>query len=125
MAEKYNKPPAPLDFKDAKKKLRDQQLVDNLEKFYKTASPPPEVYTPPEGAKEERAKYLDMFRESEAFDQELKVGVQAELDFMKDNRTTKDTTIHDFKMNYPVIHEEVEDEIEAREWFKDTGMTAK
>lgn len=125
MAEQYKKAPAPLDFKDAKGKLRDKEFVESLEKFYKTASPPPEVYEAPEGAAEERAKYLEMFKESEAFDQELKVAVKAELEFMKQNRTTKDTTIHDFKMNYPAIHEEIEDEIEAREWFKNTGMQSK
>jgi len=125
MSEKYNKPPAAVDFSGAKKSIRDQELVASLESFYKTASPPPETFDPPAGVAEERAKYLEMFKESEAFDQELKSGVKAELDFMKANRTTKDTTIHDFKMNYPAIHEEIEDEIEKREWFKDVGMAAK
>ena len=32
--------------------------------------------------------------------------------------------IHDFKMNYPAIHETIEDEIENREWFKDV-VTSK
>lgn len=125
MAEKYNKPPAAVDFSGAKKSIRDQELVESLEAFYKTASPPPETFEKPEGGDQERAKYMDMFKESEAFDQELKAGVKAELDFMRANRTTKDTTIHDFKMNYPAIHEEIEDEIENREWFKDVGMQAK
>lgn len=125
MSEKYSKPPTPIDFASAKSSIRDTALVDSLESFYKTASPPPEVFEKPEGADEERAKYLEMFKESEAFDQELKEGVKAELDFMKNNRTTKDTTIHDFKMNYPAIHETIEDEIENREWFKDVGLTAK
>jgi len=125
MADKYNKPPAAVDFAGAKKSIRDQDLVDTLEAFYKSASPPAEVFTAEEGVAEERAKYLDMFKESEAFDQELKEGVKAELDFMKANRTTKDTTIHDFKMNYPAIHEQIEDEIENREWFKDVGLQAK
>ena len=119
MAEKYNKPPTPVDFAGAKSSIRDTELVDSLEAFYKTASPPPEVFVKPEGVDEERAKLMEMFKESEAFDQELKEGVKAELDFMKANRTTKDTTIHDFKMNYPAIHETIEDEIENREWFKD------
>ena len=125
MSEKYSAPPEPVDFSAAKKNIRDQELVASLEAFYKTATPPPEVYTAPEGVEEERAKVLEMFKESEAFDQELKAGVKAELDFMKANRTTKDTTIHDFKMNYPGIHEEIEDEIENREWFKDVGLSAK
>jgi ATP synthase D chain, mitochondrial (ATP5H) len=125
MAEKYAAPPAPVDFSHAKKTIRDKVLVDNLEAFYKTASPKPEIFTQPPGVEEERKKVLAMFVESEAFDQELKVGVKAELDFMKGNRTTKDTTILDFKMNYPAIHETIEDEIERREWFKDVGMTAK
>lgn len=124
MAEKYNSPPAPVDFAGAKSSIRDTELVESLEAFYKTASPPPEVYEKPEGADEERAKNLELFKESEAFDKELKEGVKAELDFMKTNRTTKDTTIFDFKINYPAIHEEIEDEIERREWFKDI-MTAK
>ncbi|CAB9501037.1 ATP synthase D chain, mitochondrial (ATP5H) [Seminavis robusta] len=125
MADKYNKPPAPVDFSGAKSSIRDQELIAGLEDFYKTASPAPETYEPEPGVEEERKKVLAMFEESEAFDQELKESVKAELDFMKDNRTTKDTTIFDFKMNYPGIHEQIEDEIENREWFKDVGMTAK
>lgn len=125
MSEKYNKPPAPVDFASAKASIRDQELIASLEAFYKTASPPPEVYEAPEGVEEERAQVLEMFKESEAFDQELKEGVKAELEFMKANRTTLDTTIHDFKMNYPAIHEDIEDEIENREWFKDVGMAPK
>lgn len=125
MAEKYNKDPPPIDFAGAKKKIKDQGLVDEMEKFYKASSPPPETYTAPEGVAEERAKVLAMFQESDAFEAELKTAVKKELDFMKQNRTTRDTTVHDFKLNYPMVHEEIEDEIEAREWFKDTGMAAK
>jgi hypothetical protein len=54
--------------------------------------------------------------------QELLPVLEAELAFQKNNRTTSDTTVFDMKVNYPVIHEEIEDEIERREWFKDTGI---
>jgi hypothetical protein len=28
------------------------------------------------------------------------------------------------RVNYPLIHEEIEDELERREWFKDTGISS-
>ena len=46
--------------------------------------------------------------------------IQNEIEFSKNNRTTTETTVFDMKLNYPLIHEEIEDELERREWFKDT-----
>ena len=46
--------------------------------------------------------------------------IQNEIEFCKNNRTTTETTVFDMKLNYPLIHEEIEDELERREWFKDT-----
>ena len=39
---------------------------------------------------------------------------------MRKNKTSRDMSTNDMKEVYPDIAEEVEDEIERREWFKDT-----
>merc|ERR1719414_450700 len=122
MAEKYAQPPPPVDFASAKSKIKDAALVDALESFYKANKPPPETYTRPAVDEAEQAETLAIFEQSGAFDSELKAVVANEIEFMKENRTTKDTTIHDFKLNYPMVAEEIEDEIEKQEWFKDVGL---
>ena len=45
---------------------------------------------------------------------------EKELAFMKKNRLNREMSVSDMKEIYPDIAEEVEDEIERREWFKDT-----
>lgn len=44
---------------------------------------------------------------------------EAELEFMKANRTTRETSVSDVKEAYPDIAEETEKELEERKWFKD------
>jgi hypothetical protein len=122
--EKYQAPPAPLDFAAAKRKVRDQELVDALEAFYKSSQPPAETFQIPDGELEEAEINIAFLKELDALNKELMPVLQEEVDFQKKNRTTKDTTIFDMKVNYPLIHEEVEDELERREWFKDTGIGA-
>jgi len=45
---------------------------------------------------------------------------QEEIIFLRKNKTTREMSTSDMKEIYPDIAEEVEDEIEKREWFKDT-----
>lgn len=122
--EKYQKPPPPIDFASAKKKVRDQELVEALEKFYASSTPPAEVHSLSAEELEEMDQKLAYARELDALNKEFLPVLEAELEFQATNRTTMDTTILDMKLNYPLIHEEIEDELERREWFKDTGIGA-
>merc|ERR1712157_530692 len=106
MAEKYSAPPSPVDFASAKKSIRDTALVDNLEKFAKSFSPPAEIY---EWSEEDKAAKAQLIEDT-----------KKEILFMRNNRTTRDVSTSDMKEIYPDIAEEVEKEIENREWFKDT-----
>lgn len=122
MYEKYQSPPAPIDFGATKKTVRDKELVDMLESFYKSSTPPAETYSMPaeETAKsEETVAYL---KELDAVNKELLPVLEKEIAFYETTRTSADTTLFDMKLNYPLIHEEVEDELERREWFKDIGL---
>lgn len=119
MAEKYSAPPAPIDFAKHKTTVRDVSIVESLEAFYKTASPAAETY---EWSAEERADKLNQIEEAKgrlAFTQEMIEETEAELEFMKSNRTTRETTGTDIKEAYPDIAEETETELEERKWFKD------
>lgn len=120
--EKYKSPPGPIDFSAAKKSVRDKELVDSLEAFYKANKPPAETYEFPEEdlkGTEEKIAYLT---ELDALHKEFLPVLEKEIEFQMNNRTSKDTTMVDMQMNYPLIHEEIEDELERREWFKDTGI---
>jgi hypothetical protein len=120
--EKYQKPPPPVDFASAKKKVRDQELVEMLEKFYTSNTPPAEVHSLTPEELEDMEHKLAYARDLDALNKELLPVLEVELEFQVANRTTMETTIHDMKLNYPMIHEEIEDELERREWFKDTGI---
>jgi hypothetical protein len=120
--EKYRKPPPPIDFASAKKKVRDQALVDALQAFYASSAPPAEVHSLSPEELEDMDHKLAYLRELDALNKEFLPVLEAELEFQSNNRTTADTTIRDMKLNYPLIHEEIEDELERREWFKDTGI---
>ena len=120
--EKYQAPPAPVDFASAKKAVRDQELVDALESFYKVSQPPPETYEVPAAELAEADVKIAFLKEVDALNKEFLPVLEEEINFQKNNRTSKETTIFDMKLNYPLIHEEVEDELERREWFKDTGI---
>jgi hypothetical protein len=127
MYEKYQAPPAPIDFGATKKTVRDVALVDMLEAFYKTSQPPAEKYEmPPEEItdSEETIVYL---KELDKLNKELLPVIEKEIAFYETTRTNENTTMYDVKINYPLIHEEIEDELERREWFKDTpyGSSSK
>ena len=100
-------------------------MVDMLETFYKSASPAPEVYEWDQEDKDTKTKYFEQVKEQASVYAELKDDLQKEIEFQKSTRTTTDTTVYDLMCNNPTIHEEIEDEIERREWFKDIGLNAK
>ena len=120
--EKYQTPPAPVDFASAKKAVRDHELVDALESFYKASQPPAETYEVPAAELAEADVKIAFLEEVDALNKEFLPVLEEEINFQKNNRTSKETTIFDMKLNYPLIHEEVEDELERREWFKDVGL---
>ena len=120
LAEKYNAPPGPVDFSSAKSKVRDVELVDLLDSFYKANQPPPEVHTMPEADKKAAEETRAYVTELNALHQEMLPVLDAEIEFYETVRTSVDTTIHDMRCNFPAIHEEIEDQLERREWFKDT-----
>jgi hypothetical protein len=124
-ADKYKSAPAPVDFAGAKKTIRDQALVAELESFYKSAKVPAETYEWDAEDKAFKEQHLAQVKEQAAFYAELKADLAKEINFQKATRTTEDTTVYDLMCNNPTIHEEIEDEIENREWFKDIGLNAK
>jgi hypothetical protein len=120
LAEKYAAPPAPVDFTTAKKSIRDKTLVDALEKMYSSSTPPPETH---EWSAEDQATKAQQIEEAEGrmkFTQEMIEDTMKEIEFMKANRTTRETSGGDVLEAYPDVAEEVDREIENREWFKDT-----
>ena len=52
-----------------------------------------------------------------AFTQEMIDDTTREIAFLRVNKTTRDMSTNDMKEVYPDIAEEVEEEIENREWF--------
>merc|ERR1740117_183842 len=120
MAEKYAGPPAPPDFAAAKTLCRDELLVVQLENMYATSSPPPQTH---EWSADDRAHKATLIEEAKAelaFTQEMIDDTEREIEFLRAHRTTRDVSTNDMKEVYPDIAEEVETEIENREWFKDT-----
>jgi hypothetical protein len=120
MAEKFSTPPGPVDFKPYESSVRDAALVENLKSFYASTKPAPETY---EWAAEERADKMQQIEDAkdrQAFTLEMVDETEKELEFVKANRTTRETSGNDIKENYPNIAEETEKEIEERKWFKDT-----
>lgn len=120
MFNKYQKAPAPIDFSSAKKAVRDKELVDSLEAFYKASEPPAEVHVMPAEDKVKSDENIAYLTELNAFHKEFIPVIEKEIEFQQANRTSADTTLFDMQVNYPLIHEEIEDELERREWFKDT-----
>eukprot|EP00558_Chaetoceros_sp_UNC1202_P008666 CAMPEP_0197246766 /NCGR_PEP_ID=MMETSP1429-20130617/21932_1 /TAXON_ID=49237 /ORGANISM="Chaetoceros sp., Strain UNC1202" /LENGTH=168 /DNA_ID=CAMNT_0042707509 /DNA_START=27 /DNA_END=533 /DNA_ORIENTATION=+ len=119
MAEKYSAPPAKIDFVSHKSSVRDQSLVADLESFYGSNAPAAETY---EWSSEDQADKKTQMEEAKgrmAFTQEMIEEAEAELEFMKTNRTTRETSGSDIKEAYPDIAEETEKELEERRWFKD------
>jgi hypothetical protein len=120
MAEKYDAPPAAIDFSAAKASVRDKQLVDDLEKLFLAAKPPVESYEWSAEDKADKTAQIEEAKAALAFTQEMIDDTEREIAFMKDNRTTRETSATELAENYPDIAEEIEDEITRREWFKDT-----
>jgi hypothetical protein len=118
--EKYQKPPAAVDFTAAKKTVRDKELVNLLESFYKANEPPPDIHVMPVEEKTKSEENIAYLKELDSFHKAFIPVIEKEIDFQMNNRTTADTTLFDMQVNYPLIHEEIEDELERREWFKDT-----
>uniref|UniRef100_A0A7S2R087 ATP synthase subunit d, mitochondrial n=1 Tax=Eucampia antarctica TaxID=49252 RepID=A0A7S2R087_9STRA len=120
MAEKYSAAPATIDFASAKSAVRDSALVETLENLYNTNTPPAEVYEWSVEDKADKAQQIEDAKGRLAFTQEMIDESEKELAFMKSTKTTRDTSASDLKQNYPDLAEEIEKEIENREWFKDT-----
>lgn len=119
MADKYAAPPPAIDFGATKKVVRDKSLVDSLEKFYKASKPPPKTY---EWSAEDRAFAEQQIAEAksrEAFTAELIDDAEKEIAFLKANRTTRETSYTEMAEAYPDLADEVEAELDNREWFKD------
>jgi Asp-tRNA(Asn)/Glu-tRNA(Gln) amidotransferase B subunit len=124
-AEKYQTSPSAVDFKSAKASVRDKELVDMIEKFYVAAEIPPEVHVWDQADHDYKLAHFEQVKEQAKVYSELKEDLIKEIAFQKATKTTADTTVYDLMCNNPTIHEEIEDEIERREWFKDIGLGAK
>ena len=124
MAEKYKEPPASIDFNKSKQSVRDKDLISSLESFYKATQPPPETYEMPASEVQDSVETIAYLKELDTLNKEFLPIVEGEIEFYESARTTADTTVFDMRVNYPLIHEEIEDELERREWFKDTGISA-
>mmetsp|Transcript_22502 Transcript_22502/g.31384 ORF Transcript_22502/g.31384 Transcript_22502/m.31384 type:complete len:172 (+) Transcript_22502:57-572(+) len=120
MAEKYSAPPAPIDFAAAKAAVRDKALVDSLEKLYASGNPPAETHAWSTEDKADKAHQIEEAKVRQAFLADVVAETEKEIAFMKATRTTRDTDASDLKESYPDLAEEIENEIENREWFKDT-----
>lgn len=118
--EKYQAPPAPLNFAAAKSAVRDKGLVDMLESFYKSSMPPAETHVMPEEEIVRAEQTIEYLIELDSLNKELLPVLEAEIVFQKENRTTVETTLFDLKVKHPLFHEQIEDEFERREWFKGT-----
>eukprot|EP00529_Nitzschia_sp_RCC80_P035674 CAMPEP_0113493012 /NCGR_PEP_ID=MMETSP0014_2-20120614/28371_1 /TAXON_ID=2857 /ORGANISM="Nitzschia sp." /LENGTH=174 /DNA_ID=CAMNT_0000386859 /DNA_START=48 /DNA_END=572 /DNA_ORIENTATION=- /assembly_acc=CAM_ASM_000159 len=121
-AEKYKVAPTPIDFKAAKDSVRDKELVGFMEEFYKSAKLEPETHTWDQEERDFKIQHLEQVVEQAQVYKEIKEDTVKEIEFLKSTRTTEDTTVHELMCNNPTIHEEIEDEIERREWFKDIGL---
>jgi len=120
MADKYSAAPSPIDFATAKKSIRDKALVDGLEQFAKSFTPPAQTYEWSEDDKASKLQLIEDAKAGEDFTKEMIEDTQKEIAFMRTHRTTRAVSTSDMKEIYPDIAEEVETEIENREWFKDT-----
>lgn len=119
MAAKYSAPPEPIDFESTKKTVRDKKLVEALEKFYGSAKPAPKTYEWSAEEKADTSNQIEEARSREAFTAELIEDTEKEISFLKENRTTRDMSYTQMAEAYPDLADEVEDEIDNREWFKD------
>lgn len=121
-AEKYKVAPTPIDFKAAKDAVRDKELVGFMEEFYKSAKLRPETYSWDPAERDFKIAHFEQVKEQAQVYKEIKEDTLKEIEFLKSTRMSDDTTVYDLMCNNPTIHEEIEDEIERREWFKDIGL---
>ncbi len=124
-AEKYQHYPTAIDFKGAKESVRDKELVDMIENFYVAADLAPEVHVWDKEDHDYKLAHFEQVKEQAQVYAELKEDLMKEIEFQKATKMTAETTVFDLMCNNPTIHEEIEDEIERREWFKDIGLGAK
>ena len=120
MAQKYDAPPSNIDFASARETVRDTSLIDALEKMYASYTPPPEVSGWPAEDRAEKETQIEEAKATVAFTEEMIKETEREIVFMESNRSTRDTSAEMLGEIYPDIAEEIQDEIERREWFKDT-----
>ena len=119
LALKYSLPPSPIDFATVKSQVRDKELVEAIEKFYTTAKAPPELV---EWTDEEKAMCqmkIDEARADVALYDELIADTEREIQYLKDNFTTLETSGEEILLMDPDLAKEIDDEVEARAWFKD------
>lgn len=119
MADKYAAPPPAIDFGATKKVVRDKSLVDSLEKFYKASKPPPKTYEWSAEDKASAQQQIDEAKSREAFTAELIEDAEKEIAFLKANRTNREMSYTEMAEAYPDLADEVEEELDNREWFKD------
>jgi hypothetical protein len=93
-----------------------------METFYKSAKLPAETYEWDAEDKKFKLDHMEQVKEQAVVYAELKADTLKEIEFLKSTRTSADTTVYDLMCNNPTIHEEIEDELERREWFKDVGL---
>jgi len=120
MAEKYTAAPTPVDFAGMKGKVRDAALVDSLEAMYKTASIPPEVHVWDEADKADKLAQIEAAKDRLSNTYAMIEETEKEIAYLKTTRSTRETSIGELKGVYPEVAAEVEQEIENRQWFKDT-----
>lgn len=119
MADKYSAPPPAIDFGATKKVVRDKSMVDALEKFYKASKPPPKTYEWSAEDKASAQQQIDEAKSREAFTGELIDDAEKEIAFLKANRTTREMSYTEIAEAYPDLADEVDAELDNREWFKD------
>jgi hypothetical protein len=120
MAEKYNAPPAAIDFASAKSSVRDTELIEALEALYASGAPPSENFAWSAEDKADKSAQIAEAKAQLAFTGEMIADTEKEIAFMKANRTTRQTSATELAEAYPDVAEEIEDELDRREWFKDT-----
>merc|ERR1719253_123674 len=116
MAEKYSAPPTAIDFATSKKSVRDVALVEALEKMYTSSSPPAQTYEWSTADQANKAELIEEAKAGLAFTQEMIEDTEKEIAYMRTHKTSRDTSVSDLKEVYPDIADEVETEIENREW---------
>ena len=120
LADKYSVDPEPVDFASEKSKsIRAQDLVSNLEAFYKSSSLPAETAAWDPADKAAKEALVVEAEKDQAETNALIVEMEALLAARKANRTSRTTSVNDIYKLYPEIEKEVEGEIDERKWFKD------